>query len=84
MFACFSNFIVLFTALIIPAVTVLWNSNPIGFPMAYTAWPTFIFSELPSVAYVSPVIFILQIDKSRLELDQTTLALYDLPSSKVT
>ena len=52
--------------------------------MAYTAWPTFIFSELPSVAYVSPVIFILQIDKSRLELDQTTLALYDLPSSKVT
>lgn len=43
-FSFSSNFIVLFLLLIIPDVTVLLNSNPIGFPIAYTVSPILNFA----------------------------------------
>ena len=48
-FSFSSNFIVLFLLLIIPDVTVLLNSNPIGFPIAYTVSPILILLESPNV-----------------------------------
>ena len=61
-----SIFIVLFLALIIPDVTVLLNSNPIGLPIAYTFSPTRISLESPSVTYGKFFTFIFVIDRSKL------------------
>ena len=79
-----SIFIVLSTALIIPPVTVLLNSKPIGFPIAYTFSPILILSESPNITYGRLLAFIFITDKSKSESDHTTFAKYSLPFSNVT
>ena len=54
-------------ALIIPDVTVLLNSKPIGLPIAYTLSPTLIWLESPKVAATKSFSFIFKIDKSKSE-----------------
>ena len=78
-----SNFMLLFLALIIPDVTVLLNSNPIGFPIAYTVSPTLILSESPSGKYVKFFASIFVNDKSTLLSLHTTVPVYFFPSSSV-
>lgn len=79
-----SNFIVLFVLLIIPEVTVLLNSNPIGFPIAYTFSPTLILSESPKLTVFVTFAFIFIIAKSKSESAQITSAVYSFPVSNVT
>ena len=57
----------------IPDVTVLLNSNPIGLPIAYTFSPIFILSESANVTYFKLFASIFTIDKSILESLHTTV-----------
>ena len=82
-FSFSSNFIVLFLLLIIPDVTVLLNSNPIGFPIAYTVSPILILLESPNVIHFKLFAYIFVIDKSKSESLHTTVPSYFLLFSNV-
>ena len=75
----FQLFIVLFIPLIIPDVTVLCNSYPNGFPIAYTLLPNRISSESPSFATGRFFIFVFIIAKSKSSFDHITVPLSVTP-----